>query len=237
MRQAEGDPIVYLSQCVLKRIPVDYGMYGASRVVGHVPIDNNILTDYDIILCGKNKTRDTLNDRIREEILNYEYRKPTIGDKIICRKNNWSESLDGIYLTNGLIGYVEDVNYCSLYRNILYLDFRPDFMENCFERLSVDYKFMKADWDEKKEFGFISDMERFEFAYAITVHLSQGSEYPNVLFMDEKFHDEETLRRLQYTAITRASNSITWVKREEPKKFYQNYNYNGYQYTIPTYGN
>ena len=79
MRQAEGDPIVYLSQCVLKRIPVDYGMYGASRVVGHVPIDNNILTDYDIILCGKNKTRDTLNDRIREEILNYEYRKPTIG--------------------------------------------------------------------------------------------------------------------------------------------------------------
>ena len=31
----------------------------------------------------------------------------------------------------------------------------------------------------------------------------------DVLFIDEKFHDEETLRRLQYTAITRASNSIT----------------------------
>lgn len=233
MRQAEGDPIVYLSQCILKGIPVDYGIYGKSQVVSHVPINRDIVTNHDMIICAKNKTREMLNDRIREDVFHYYDRKPMLGDKIICRQNNWNESLNGIYLTNGLVGYITDINYCSLYRDVLYIDFRPDFMEESFEQLSVDYKYMKADFVEKKEFGF-TEMEKFEYAHAITAHLSQGSEYPNVLFVDDgKFHDEETTKRLRYTAVTRASNSIIWQKYEEPKKFYQTFNYNGYSYNLP----
>ena len=230
MRQAEGDPIVYLSQCILKDIPIEYGTYGKSKVVESVPIDRSILTDYDMIICAKNKTREELNNRIREEVLHYETIKPMLGDKIICRKNNWEENLNGIYLTNGLVGYITDIDYCSLYRDIIYIDFQPDFMEESFYKLSLDYKYFKAPWQEKKNFGFdFKENERFEYAYAITAHLSQGSEYENVLFMDEKFHDPLTLKRLRYTAITRARNSITYVKMKEQKYYY---NYNGYKYNI-----
>ena len=230
MRQAEGDPIVYLSQCILKDIPIEYGTYGKSKVVESVPINRNILTDYDIIICAKNKTREELNNRIREEVLHYETIKPMLGDKIICRKNNWEENLNGIYLTNGLVGYITDIDYCSLYRDVIYIDFQPDFMEESFYKLSLDYKYFKAPWQEKKNFGFdFKENERFEYAYAITAHLSQGSEYENVLFMDEKFHDPLTLKRLRYTAITRARNSITYVKMKEQKYYY---NYNGYKYNI-----
>lgn len=231
MRQAEGDPIVYLSQCILHDIPVDYGIYGKSKVVSHIPIDKSIVNDYDMIICAKNKTREMLNDRIREEVLYYTDRKPMIGDKIICRKNNWGESLNGIYLTNGLVGYVTDVDYCSLYRNIIYLGFRPDFMEESFEKLTVDYEFMKSSYDMKKVLPF-NEKEKFEYAYAITAHLSQGSEYSRVAFIDENFHDRQTTKRLQYTAITRARDMVTWNKKEEPKKFY--YNYNNYKYSIET---
>ena len=232
MRQAEGDPIVYLSQCVLNDIPIDYGMYGKSKVVQSVPIDHSILTDYDMIICAKNKTREELNNRIREEVLNYEDIKPRLGDKLICRKNDWQECLNGIYLTNGLVGFITGIDYCSMYRDKIYIDFRPDFMEESFEKLTLDYKYFKATWQEKKDYGFsFKDDERFEYAYAITAHLSQGSEYEDVLFMDEKFHDPLTLKRLRYTAITRARNSITYVKMPE-KKFY--YNYNGYKYSIGT---
>ena len=235
MRQAEGDPIVYLSQCVLKGIPVDYGMYGLSRVLSHRQIDQSIITNYDQIICAKNKTREMLNDKIREDVLHYHDRKPMLGDKIICRKNNWDESLDGIYLTNGLVGTITDIDYCSLYRDIVYLDFQPDFMDKPFEKLTVDYNFIKADWQDKKDFGISGmDKERFEYAYAITAHLSQGSEYPRVLFMDEFFHDVETTKHLQYTAITRARESIDWIKKEQSKKFYQTYNYNGYKYQLPS---
>lgn len=231
MRQAEGDPIVYLSQCVLHDVPVDYGIYGKSQVVSHIPINDEIVRNYDMIICAKNKTREMLNDRIREDVFHYMDRKPMIGDKIICRKNNWGESLNGIYLTNGLVGYVTDVDYCSLYRNIVYLGFRPDFMEDSFEKLTVDYEFMNASYDMKKSIPF-NEKEKFEYAYAITAHLSQGSEYSRVAFIDEKFHDAQTTKRLQYTAITRARDAITWNKREEPKKVYQNYNYNGYKYEL-----
>ena len=228
MRQAEGDPIVYLSQCILNDIPLEYGIYGKSKVVPSITIDKNILTDYDMILCGKNKTREELNNRIREEVLNYNDPKPRLGDKIICRKNNWQESLNGIYLTNGLVGYITEIDYCSLYRDIVYIDFRPDFMEDSFEKLSLDYKYLKADWSERKDYGFgFNDLERFEYAYAITTHLSQGSEYSDVLYMDEYFHDQLTLKRLRYTAITRARDSITYVKAERKKQFsYNNYKFN-----------
>lgn len=231
MRQAEGDPIVYLSQCILHDTPIDYGIYGKSKVVPSIDIDKHIVTDYDMIICAKNKTREELNTKIREEVLNYPDIKPRIGDKIICRKNNWQENLNGIYLTNGLVGYITDIDYCSIYRDIIYVDFQPDFMEDSFEKLALDYKYFKMPWQEKKEYGFsFKENERFEYAYAITAHLSQGSEYENVLFMDEKFHDPLTLKRLRYTAITRARESITYVKMQEQKKFY--YNYNNYKYSI-----
>ena len=230
MRQAEGDPIVYLSQCILHNKPIDYGIYGKSRVIQSIQVNDNILKDYDMIICAKNKTREELNDRIREELLHAEGRKPMLYDKIICRKNNWDECKNGIYLTNGIVGNITDINYCSLYRDIVYIDFKPDFMDEPFEQLTLDYKYLKSDWQEKKNFGFdFKEKERFEYAYAITAHLSQGSEYPRVLFMDERFHDAETLKKLRYTAITRAVDSITYVKMQEPKLYsynYSNFNYN-----------
>ena len=55
------------------------------------------------------------------------------------------------------------------------------------------------------------DLEELELAYAITIHKSQGSEYPAVLIPlltgpRQLFH-----RNLLYTAITRAKKCVTIV--------------------------
>jgi len=213
MRQAEGDPIVYLSQCILNDIPLKYGNYGLSNVVSEIDISRKLIEDYDMIICAKNKTRDHLNTSIREEILHRYTPEPMIGEKMICRQNNWDECINGIYLTNGMVGYITDVDYSSLYRNLLYVGFRPDFMDEGFDVLDLDYKYLKTPFDEKKDFG-LSDFNKFEFGYAITAHLSQGSEYNRVLFMDEFFHSPEMTKKLEYTAITRARDQITIVKKE-----------------------
>jgi len=224
MRQKEGDPIIYLSQCILNDINVPYGEYGASRVVEHVDLDERILTDYDIILCARNNTREILNDKIRMELLGYEDRVPRDGDKMICRRNNWDEELNGIYLTNGLVGNIQNVNTCSLHRDLVYGDFQPDFMTEPFRKLTLDYFYLKSNWRVRKDYGWggkkDDPVELFEYAYAITVHLSQGSEYNRVLYIDEDFRDPDTLRRLQYTAVTRAKESITWVKPKREKRFF-----------------
>lgn len=233
MRQAEGDPIVYLSQCILNNAPVDLGTYGNSRVIKDIDIDRHLLDDFDIVLCAKNKTREFINDSIRQDILGYPDRVPHVMDKVICRHNNRNESINDIYLTNGLVGYFTDVNLCSLHRDIVYADFQPDFTKDTFEKLSIDYAYMKADWKNRRDWGWTpqSELEYFEYAYAITVHLSQGSEYSRVLFIDEDFGNSETLKRLRYTAITRARDSIIWVKKEDTKRNY--FNYNGLTFKVP----
>ena len=47
----------------------------------------------------------------------------------------------------------------------------------------------------------------FDFGYAMTVHKAQGSEWPNVLLIDE-YHRPTERREWLYTAITRASERI-----------------------------
>jgi ATP-dependent exoDNAse (exonuclease V) alpha subunit len=55
-------------------------------------------------------------------------------------------------------------------------------------------------------------MDKFEYAYAITVHLSQGSQMDKVLYLHEgMMRNKEDNKKLMYTAITRAVSSIVIV--------------------------
>jgi exodeoxyribonuclease-5 len=51
-----------------------------------------------------------------------------------------------------------------------------------------------------------------EYAYAITTHSSQGSQYNKVLYMNENMmRTKEDRKRLMYTAISRAIEKIVIV--------------------------
>lgn len=221
MRQAEDDPIVRLSQMVLHDEPIEYGDYGLSSVVESYEITDKILYDFDQIICGKNKTRDEINNTIRKDILGRRSESPVLGDKIICRQNNWDTSVNGIYLTNGLIGDIVDISRATASRGYYNICFEPDFMDDCFSDVKMDIKYIVANHEARKKWG-ISRYEKFEYGYAITVHLSQGSEYPRVLLIDEYFGDEDFMRRLRYTGITRAKKSIC-IQYNKPTKSYWYY--------------
>ena len=73
-------------------------------------------------------------------------------------------------------------------------------------------EFVKVVFDEGKvvEYKF-SQLDELELAYAITIHKSQGSEYPAVvmpIFMGPKMLMN---RNLLYTAVTRAKKCVTIV--------------------------
>ena len=55
--------------------------------------------------------------------------------------------------------------------------------------------------------------DMFEFGDAITVHLSQGSQAENVLFISEPFGrgDRDLQAKLEYTGITRASEGLIYA--------------------------
>lgn len=211
MRQAEDDPIVQIANRILEGKNLEPGVYGKSRILDSHPFDKTLLTNYDIILCGKNKTRDQINNRIRSEILHLNQNRIYVGEKLICRQNNWDEHIGDIYLTNGMTGFVENINYEHMTSRYVSIDFCPDFLDEGFEDIKLDRKYFYLPQEQKNEYG-ISSYNKFEYGYAITVHLAQGSEYDDVLLIAEYVHDPRTTRRLWYTGVTRAVKSITIVR-------------------------
>ena len=212
MRQKEDDPIVMLSQMVLKGIPIFEGAYGKSRVIRELPLDKGLLTNYDQIICNTHKYREAINTYIRKTLRNFPEERPMIGDKIVCSQNNWEIEVDDYALTNGMIGYITNISRQRAHRGYYIIDFAPDFFEDGkeFLNLHVDMKYINMSHAEQKNVGRITN-EKFEYGYAITTYKSQGSEFPRVLYFDSFFKDPDTTKRSRYTAITRAREELTIV--------------------------
>lgn len=211
MRQAENSPIVYLSQRVLNGNPLVTGNYGDSNVINKNDINEFNYRKNDIVLTCTNALRAEVNDLFRTKIKRLKRLDvPNKGEQVICRKNNWGKSLDGIVLTNGCTGYIDDIDISSLKDGTINLDFRPDYSVLPYKSLRTDFAALMGRADESTVSRYDYSVNKFEFGYAITVHLSQGSQWDDVLFLAEptKF-DGEIRRKLMYTAITRAAKSIT----------------------------
>lgn len=215
MRQAEDDPIVFLSQLILADRELQVGNYGKSQVLEGYDI-NKRSTLYDVILTGKNNIRDYVNFKMRSEILGLP-KEPQIGDKIICRQNNWGRHLaGGIYLTTGTMGRITDIYKNTWGKKSVQIDFKPDFIaDDEFRKVKMDLEYLYLPSDMKKQYGF-NELDKFDWAYCVTVHSMQGSESPRVLYLDQRFYDYEMTKKLRYTAITRATDQITFAKNYYP---------------------
>lgn len=215
MRQAWDSPIIKMSQYVLHNIPLGYGSYGDNcNVLRTVPIGRNLLA-YDCILCNRNVTRNLINDIFRSDIMRFckfGKNKPilSVGDKIVCKQNCWNRSLNGIYLTNGTLGQVEYIDEEHTNKNKITIDFKPDYSDNeCFNDIAVCRKYLE---DNTSSSPFSNGMVNFDYAYALTVHSAQGSQFNRILYVDDGFSgDREIKKKLKYTAITRAVNHIDIV--------------------------
>ena len=216
MRQAEGDPIVWLANQVLEGNELKCGVYGNSAVIKKSDITDFNLRKADMIITGTNRLRYNINQYMRETIKGIkklEY--PHVNEKVICKKNNWNQSIgDNIYLMNGLTGYVDTIYRESYNKKSMKMDFRPDFSKKVFKGVEFDYKHMYSipgnnNENESNPYNFLYD--KFEYGYAITTHSSQGSSWENVLYFHEPFLSGDDNKKLLYTGITRASKSVVIV--------------------------
>ena len=128
-----------------------------------------------------------------------------VGDKVMQTKNNyqieWSVKNDiGIAMEKGQGVYNGDIGI------IRYIN---DFEE-----------FIRVEFDDRKivEYPY-SEANQLELAYAITIHKSQGSEYPAVIIPMYPGPKMLMNRNLIYTAITRAKTCVALVG--EPECFYE----------------
>ena len=163
---------------------------------------------------------------------------PQDGDKVICLKNNWDiYSVNDNPLVNGTIGYLKDSfsTYINLPRqitsdgqpkrlDILTANFISDTDED-YGILNMDKQLITTgvpglDWKTSYKMGrnwrFQDKIpDQFTYGYAITCHKSQGSEWDNVLVIEEGFpFEKEEHKQWLYTAATRAAKKLVIIKKD-----------------------
>jgi exodeoxyribonuclease-5 len=213
-RQAKDNGIIQLATLIRKgkEIPLYKNYNNNAHVLPKKYLDDSFLTRSDMILTVKNKTRNIFNTTIRE-LHGSTGKLPNVGDKLVCRKNNWSIALNGIPLVNGIVGKVVNPiikSECNLAQGLYRIDFQPDYINNdydYYEALTCDYDFLIEPCGSK-EIDLYNPGAKLEFAEALTVHLSQGSQYNTVLYWDEQIGDKEYMQKLRYTAVTRAIDKV-----------------------------
>ncbi|MBE6577261.1 MAG: ATP-dependent RecD-like DNA helicase [Ruminococcaceae bacterium] len=192
-RATDRDIASTICELCVKRLPRTYGdmaRFGTQIIApsrkGEAGTENlNILLQSWLNPPHVSKREHTFRDKVFRE-----------GDKIMQIRNNydliWTRDLDdktGNGIFNGDIGIIEEINKPESYMTILFDDRRVQY-----------------------EFSLLEDLEH---AYAITVHKSQGSEYPIVIIPMCSAAPMLLTRNLLYTAITRAQTMVILVGRED----------------------
>ena len=227
MRQAANNPILYLAHQARRGLPISCGLYGNDAlVITTDELTPEMVVNSGPIICGRNNTRDYFN-RVVRQYFGYTDEFPTYGERLICRNNNWEKDVDGISLTNGLSGYcISPFDICRFDRYKYEFDFLADMANIPFYGLKLDVPYFTAPNAEVRrqlkekinttKARFYSG-ELFEYAYAITTHVSQGSEYPCGLIYEEHLGGGASFHaKLLYTAITRFKQKLILVK-EAPR--------------------
>lgn len=217
MRQAEDNPIIYLAHRARRGDPIHCGIYGdKALVIEEKDLTNEMVLNVGNIVCGTNKTRDKFNFTIRHLLGLSDY--PQFGDRIICRNNNWEIEMDNVALANGLTGVITSPIDASSFQDkektVINISFKPDLLNKSFINLKANYEYMISDYNRRNEIknNRFSRGELFEYAYALTTHLSQGAEYYSGIFYEE-FLRPNIQNQLIYTGITRFKNSMIYVKK------------------------
>ena len=128
---------------------------------------------------------DSLNSMMAS-IFNPESEKFVIGDKYYRINDKVIQLVNDVdnNVYNGDIGYI---------RNIYYLD-KKMVVEIDYSGNVVEYK--------------SGEFDKFNLAYAVSIHKSQGSEYANVVIILARSFNRMFYNKLIYTAVTRAKSSL-----------------------------
>lgn len=217
MRQAEGSAIIYLCQRAKRGYPIHTGMYGNNvLVITEDEVTPDMYLSSEVVLCGKNVTRERITTHIREDLLHKHSIMPDVGERLICRKNNWLTEVGGINLTNGLTGIITNqVDPSKFDGKTFEMNFLPNLTNIPFNEVHVDYQYFKANHQQKQELKMsrFSVGDKFEYGYAQTVHLAQGSQWMYGMYFEEYMHPDINDAE-NYTALSRFSHGAIYVKNK-----------------------
>ncbi len=201
-RQAKDNPILRLATMARKKKPLNLGMYGRSEVISMAELKERTqqVTELDLILCGRNKTRRSTNQRLRE-LAGIQGKYPIKGERIVCLKNSAQDGL----LNGGLWEVCSVQDYSDDLRRHMVINSIDEPMKTDVEALSMIFR---GEDTNNVDYFTIASAAWFDYGNCLTVHKSQGSQFETGLVIDES----ECFRGFEsnhlYTGLTRFSEEV-----------------------------
>ena len=189
-RETDASIAHTVADLVKNRLPKAYGADFAAGIQVITPSRKGAAGTEALNLLLQNMLNPFDSEKIQRSAHGITFRE---GDRVMQIKNNYAvewvkDSVEGLGIFNGDIGRIDSIDPTA-------------------ESMCIDFD------GRMTEYSF-SDLEELEHAYAITVHKSQGSEYPVVIVPLYNCAPMLLTRNLLYTAVTRASKMVILVGRK-----------------------
>ena len=191
MHRNNGDELVstIVDLCV-SRLPNSYGVTAFDKIQLVSPTKKGAFGTESLNKVLQSKLNPPTKDKLEKKHGETVFR---IGDKVMQIRNNY----DLVWLDGGKERF-------GIYNGDM----------GIIKKISNSHGGMTIDFDGREvEYSF-ELLEDLELAYAITVHKSQGSEYPFVVMPVADFMPMLMTRNLLYTAVTRAKAMVILVGKE-----------------------
>lgn len=206
-RQAENNPIIALSRDIRETGYINYNKFVDNNIIHSVKrrdvkhfIENH-KDQLDLIMVGRNKTRQQMNDIFRaskgftrDEIYHQE--------QIMCVRNKWLESAKDHIFNGELFNITEILSWSD---EIVKVNIANS-------RISVGRVELKRHSYMEDEQYTYRDPYQFVNGYAATVFKCQGSEFDMPLYYDEDVSWFVDQRKFRYTGITRAKQKLVLIE-------------------------
>lgn len=185
-----------ISELYAKRLPLKYGEDITDNIQVLCPTKKSECGSINLNRLLQSIKNPPSSEKSQLKVRDFILRE---GDRVMQTKNNydvtWSkigffgDSEEGVGVFNGDIGVVEKIDPID-------------------EKITINF-------DGKTVVYDLHNLEEIEHAYAVTIHKSQGSEYPVVIIPVFSAMPLLMTRNLLYTAITRAQKMVIIVGSKE----------------------
>lgn len=198
-RQAAESGVLQLATMIREGVRPALGRYGTSVVCSMADLQKEARTLHaaDQILCGYNKTKDSFNQIMRGRDAPF---LPVTGDKLVCLRNNHDR---GFYNGSTMIALDDARDFPIKGRPTPILTVEKDGEP---EMVFLDRAALSG-----AGAGNNFDLISLDYAWAMTCHKAQGSQWGKVLVLDESNVARENAKLWLYTAVTRAQDSVVLV--------------------------
>ncbi len=190
-----------------KRLPKKYGERARSGLQVICPTKNGAAGTESLNKLLKEELNVQDSNKAEKSAHGILFRE---GDKVMQIKNNydiaWTKNgAEGLGIFNGDIGIIE--------------------------KIDLDNESVSVSFDSRIAVYEFSMLDELEHSYAITIHKSQGSEYPIVIIPLGSASPTLLTRNMLYTAITRAGSMVIIVGRESVISAMVNNNFQSTRHT------